>query len=213
MISKQFKIIALLLINALTASGQHFVGFKNSYAFNDIASMPSIGSKLITTAFNPAIAYNYTHRSFAALQAELALVSKGYEIEADTARKTNPVRHHITSIELPLATQLFLKFGVFRPYFTGGVTVGYITKRSIDSLGVTRKYVFDQYDRRFEYGLTIGLGTGIKIDRFELQIEGRYLYNFSFLRQPVITGRSNQYLNSTRLAISMCVLYRFAQAR
>lgn len=210
------KYCSLLLTLVLSTSSlwsQHFIGIKNTYSLNDISAVPTLGSKAISSAFNPALVYNYTHRKNAAVQVELAFVNKGYELKPDTAKGTPAIRHNITSVELPLMTQLFLPFGMFRPYFAGGVTIGYITKRTVDSLDHSWTYVFDKYDRRFEYGLAVGLGTGIRVNRFELQVEGLYHYNFSFLRTPVIVGKPNQYINSTRMAISVSLLYRFAERK
>jgi hypothetical protein len=109
--------------------------------------------------------------------------------------------------------QGFMRFGAFRPYVTGGVIVGYILDRNTQVDGEeSQAYIFDEYDRRFEYGITGGGGLGVAISRFEIQAECRYHFNFSFLRNPTIPGNvGNRYLNTTQLMFSVSLLYRLSK--
>jgi hypothetical protein len=90
--------------------------------------------------------------------------------------------------------------------------VGYILSRTSQTKGEDRKeYVFDEYDRRIEYGIAGGAGLGLRLASFELQAEWRYIYNFSFLHDPIIPERRTQSLNTTRMEISLSLLYRFGK--
>ncbi|MDR1886636.1 MAG: PorT family protein [Prevotellaceae bacterium] len=191
---------------------QHYVGIKGAQGINSVSSLPVFDRRNLTT-FSPGILYRYEHKKYAALQIEANYISKGYIRTPDTISMTPETTNRITSFELPLMAQGFVRLGAFRPYLTGGVFVGYILERSVQVTGEeSRKYVFDEYDRRFEYGLAGGGGLGVKISGFEIQAEGRYHYSFSFLRNPAIPGnRSNMYINTTQIMISVSLLYRLSK--
>jgi hypothetical protein len=190
---------------------QHYVGLKGSYGFNSVSALPDFDKRALKT-FSPGILYRYEHKKYAAFQIETNYIYKGYIKETDTISMTPEITHRITSFELPLMAQGFVRFGPFRPYVTGGVVVGYILDRSEQETGKElQKYVFDEYDRRFEYGITGGGGLGIQLYRFEIQAECRYQYNFSFLRNPVIPGQGNVYINTTQLMFSVSLLYRLSK--
>jgi hypothetical protein len=190
---------------------QHYVGIKGSHGFNSVSALPDFDKRVLKT-FSPGILYRYEHQKYAAIQVEANYIYKGYIKEIDTIAMTPETTNKITSFELPLMAQGFMRFGAFRPYLTGGVIVGYILDRSEQVTGEeSKKYVFDEYDKKFEYGLTGGGGLGIQIYRFEIQAECRYHYNFSFLRNPVIPNRGNRYINTTQLMVSVSLLYRFSK--
>jgi hypothetical protein len=177
-----------------------------------VSALPDFDKRTLQT-FNPGILYRYEHKKYAALQIEANYIFKGYIKDIDTVAMTPETTNRITSFELPLMAQGFIRLGAFRPYLTGGVVVGYILERSTQVTGEeSQKYVFDEYDRKFEYGLEGGGGLGIQVYRFEVQAECRYHYNFSFLRNPVIpTNRGNRYINTTQLMFSVSLLYRLSK--
>jgi hypothetical protein len=190
---------------------QHYVGIKGSQGFNSISALPDFNKRALKT-FNPGILYRYEHKKYAALQVETNYIYKGYIKEIDTISMTPETTYRITSFELPLMVQGLVRFGPFRPYVTGGVVVGYILDRSVQETGKeSQKYVYDEYDRKFEYGIIGGGGLGFQIARFEIQAECRYHYNFSFLRSPVIPTKSNVYINTTQLMFSVSLLYRLSK--
>jgi hypothetical protein len=190
---------------------QHYVGIKASQGYNSVSALPDFDKRNLKT-FSPGILYRYEHKKYLAIQVELNYLNKGYIKEVDTILMLPEITHRITSIELPLMAQGFIKFGPFRPYLTGGVIAGYILDRTQETEGQTEKYPFDEYDRKFEYGLAGGGGLGVHIYKFEIQAECRYHYNFSFLRNPVIpTNRGNRYINTTQLMFSVSLLYRLSK--
>jgi hypothetical protein len=200
----------IMLLPAMVCS-QHYVGIKGSQGYNSVSALPYF-EKQSLPAFSPGILYRYEHIKYAALQIEANYINKGYIKSVDTISMTPEITNRITSFELPLMAQGFIRLGPFRPYATGGVVVGYVLDRSTQVTGEkSQKYVFDEYDRRFEYGITGGGGLGIEIYRFEIQAECRYHYNFSFLRNPVIPERRNSYINSTQLMFSVSLLYRLSK--
>jgi hypothetical protein len=202
----------LILLISTGVYAQHYVGIKGSMGFNSVSALPDFDKKNLKT-YSPGILYRYEHKKYAALQIETNYINKGYIKKIDTVSMTPETTYRISSFELPLMTQGFIRLGHFRPYVTGGVIIGYILDRSNQVTGdKSQKYIFDEYDRRFEYGLAGGGGLGIAIDKFEIQAECRYHYNFSFLRNPVIpANRANRYINSTQLMISLSLLYRLSK--
>ncbi|MDR2425070.1 MAG: PorT family protein [Prevotellaceae bacterium] len=202
-----FSFILFLLLSTDVAA-QHYVGMKGAQGVASISALPNFRQKKLYT-FSPGIFYRYEHFKYAAIQIEANYVNKGYIRDIDTVMITPETAERITSFELPLMAQGFIRMGIFRPYLTGGVTFGYILNRTTQIKGESRhEYVYDEYDRRFEYGIAGGGGTGIKISKFELQLEARYIYHFSFLRNPVIVNRRNNYLNSTQFMFSASLMYR-----
>jgi hypothetical protein len=191
---------------------QHYVGVKGSQGFNSVSALPDFDKRALQT-FSPGILYRYEHKKYAAIQVETNYIYKGYIKEIDTIAMTPEITNRITSFELPLMAQGFVRLGAFRPYLTGGVIFGYILDRSTQETGKeSQKYVYDEYDRRFEYGITGGGGLGIQVYRFEIQTECRYIFNFSFLRNPVIPNSGgNRYINTTQLMFSVSLLYRLSK--
>jgi hypothetical protein len=201
----------LILLISTVVEAQHYVGIKGSQGFNSVSALPNF-DKLKLKTFSPGILYRYEHKKYAALQIETNYINKGYIKKTDTIAMTPETTYRITSFELPLMAQGFVRFGAFRPYITGGVIAGYIVERSVQETGEKlQDYTFDEYDKRFEYGLAGGGGLGIAIYRFEIQAECRYHYNFSFLRSPIIPEKRNNYLNSTQLMFSLSLLYRLSR--
>jgi hypothetical protein len=201
----------LIMLFSANISAQHYVGVKGSQGFSSVAALPKF-DKHSLPAFSPGILYRYEHQKYAALQIEANYINKGYIKDIDTISMTPEITNRIASLEIPLMAQGFVRLGPFRPYLTGGAVFGYILDRSTQIKGEnSEKYVFDEYDRRFEYGITGGGGLGIKISRFEIQAECRYHYSFSFLRNPIIPEKSNTYFNSTQLMFSVSLLYRLTE--
>jgi hypothetical protein len=199
-----------MLVSTMVYS-QHYVGIKGSQGYNSVSALPDF-NKTVLPAFSPGILYRYEHKKYAALQIEANYLNKGYINDMDTISMTPKITNRITSFELPLMAQGFMRFGPFRPYVTGGVIVGYILDRSTQVDGEeSQAYIFDEYDRRFEYGITGGGGLGIAISRFEIQAECRYHFNFSFLRNPIIPGYRARYINTTQLMFSVSLLYRLSK--
>ncbi|MDR2027869.1 MAG: PorT family protein [Prevotellaceae bacterium] len=206
-------IICFCLVTLISTDirAQHYVGVKGSQGYNSVSALPDFDKRSLQT-FSPGILYRYEHKKYTAIQVEFNYINKGY-IRTDTISVTPDVTHRISSVELPLMAQGLIRLGPFRPYITGGVIVGYILDRTEQETGKElQQHVFDEYDKRFEYGLAGGGGLGIAIYKFEIQAECRYHYNFSFLRNPVIPGnRSNSYINSTQLMFSVSLLYRLSK--
>lgn len=209
-------VVFCLFIVCNPTFAQHYVGVKGILGYNGVDALPSFERTTLQT-FSPGILYRYEHKKYAALQIEANYINKGYVMELDTARGTPEIRHKITSFELPLMAQGFIRLGAFRPYLTGGFVLGYILERKVEQMesdygslfpAGSFNYHFDDHDRRFEYGIAGGGGLGVRISRFEIQAECRYHYNFSFLRNPVIKGEPNQYLNSTQLVFSLALMYK-----
>lgn len=206
-----FLIISLCIYN--TANAQHYVGVKDAYGIMGLSSTPSLRSKSINTTLNPGLVYRYEHKKNFAIQTELNLINKGYKF-VDTATITTPRPDstiHISSFEIPLLAQVFVRWGWFRPYITGGAFAGFITKRQ-KQIGDGSKKDFDKngYERTFEYGIIGGAGMAFTVSRFELQAEWRYQYAFSFLQDPHINGQS-LYMNPTQMMISLTLFYRLGK--
>jgi hypothetical protein len=199
------------MLISTSAYAQHYVGVKGSYGHNSVNALPNFDKRTLKT-FSPGILYRYEHKKYAALQVETNYINKGYIKAVDTILGTPETTNRITAFELPLMAQGFVRLKAFRPYLTGGVVIGYILDRNVQVTGEElQAYVYDEYDRRFEYGLAGGGGLGIKIYRFEIQAECRYHYCFSFLRNPIIPEVANRYISSTQLMFSVSLLYRLSK--
>jgi len=204
---KSVGVFVFISIATLT-NAQHYLGIKGSQGFSSVDALPKF-DRIQLSSFSPGLIYRFEHKKYAAIQIEANYMNKGYIKSIDTIAITPETTFKITSFELPIMAQGFVRIGPFRPYLTGGAVFGYILNRKVQEKGQAQQdYVFDEYDRRFEYGIAGGGGLGLKISRFELQAEGRYHYNFSFLRDPVIPNNRNTYFNSTQLMFSISLLYR-----
>ena len=212
--------IVLLLSTVSTATlAQHYVGVKNALGLNNLSVSPRFETENYVTPFNPGLVYRYDNTGNTAVQAELNRITKGYIRKADTVVMPFETTDKISSWQFSLTTQLFLRAGIFRPYVTGGGVLGYITDREIkvenDDFAA---YQYGDNDRRFVYGIAGGAGVGVTVfERFEIQGEWRFHYDFSYLRDPIIpsndgTGRnvvSSQ--NTTQMMISVSLMYRLSK--
>jgi hypothetical protein len=204
-------LIACTVVCFATGAGaQSHVGAKAAFGLTSVDAVPDFKKRGLPAFISPGLFYRYEHKEFAAIQVEANYIRKGFVRETDTATMTPEITERITAFELPLMAQGFVRLGVFRPYLTGGATVGYILSRSSQLQGASAPtpHTFGEYDRRFEYGIAGGGGVGITIASFEIQAEARYHYNFSFLRDPIIPGQNNAYLNSTQLMLSLSISYK-----
>jgi hypothetical protein len=204
-------IIACTAVCFTTGAGaQSHVGVKTAFGLTSVDALPDFKKRSLSTYINPGLYYRYEHKEFAAIQVEANYIRKGFIRETDTATMTPEITERITAFELPLMAQGFVRLGIFRPYLTGGVTAGYILSRSSQVQGTTTStpHLFNEYDRRFEYGISGGGGVGITIASFEIQAEARFHYNFSFLKDPIIPNQNNSYLNSTQLMLSLSISYK-----
>lgn len=223
---KKIILSLLFIIGVLSSEAQHYFGLKNAYAITNIDSKMRTGP--LSSTFNPGVIYQYKHKKYFAIQLEFNYIQKGYEekneiketpnldeynMNMESILVTEPLRinHKINSLELPLMAQGFIQIGPVRPYVTAGATLGYILSRATEEKGVSVDYVFGEYDRRLEYGIAGGAGMGVRVNRFELQMEWRYHYNFSFLKNPMIEGRIPDYLNSVQMIMSIGLMYRFGK--
>ena len=204
----------MLIISAtITAYSQHYVGVKNAYGITGVMDDPDINSKTINSTFNPGIVHRYEHKNYFAIQTEFNHISKGFhrlDINKETGEVLSDTTHKISAFQLPFTTQIFYRFGWFRPYVAGGAYLGYISNRKVEYENISKDYIWDNNDKRFEYGIIGGAGMAFTISRFELQAEWRYEFSFSFLRKPHINGIS-QYLNSNQMMISLTLLYRLGK--
>jgi hypothetical protein len=204
---KLAPITVICLLLPFIAGAQHYVGIKFAEGATNVSVVPDFERSNLLR-FSGGALYRYEHKKYAAIQIELNYINKGYIKDLDTLTMAPAVTSRISSIELPVMAQGFIRMGIFRPYITGGATFGYILSRSEQTDGESEQpHVYDEYDRRFEYGIAGGGGLGVKISRFELQAEVRYHYNFSFLRNPIIPNSRNTYYNSTQLMFSVSLLY------
>ncbi|MDR0560289.1 MAG: PorT family protein [Prevotellaceae bacterium] len=204
------KSVCLLLFAVFSTCSfaQHYIGVKGALGYSSIYAIPDFKKRDLQT-LNYGLLYRYEHAGYAALQIETNYINKGFIREIDTITMTPETTERITSFELPVMAQGFIRLGIFRPYLTGGVTAGYILQRKVQEKGRKQTdYEYDEYDRRFEYGIAGGGGLGITVSRVEIQTELRYSFNFSFLRTPVIFGQTNKYLNPTQFTVSVSLLYR-----
>lgn len=205
---KKTILLLILTITAMTVKpvqtnaregDEHLLGVK--YAFNLSGVMfdpPTMGGKFKPAPLNVSLLYTYYssmwgRMPYFGLQTGLKY---GQEAVQLTLGETEKVENY-NIIELPLISQFRYTLGKIRFLFNIG---GYGAYR----LAIDREGGFDEYDIRYDYGLTGGGGVGFIFRPFELQVECNYKYGFGDLYKNNKYGDERWiYSNTQHIMISV----------
>lgn len=202
---KKFVCIALALMGALSASGQHYVGVKGGYgaAYGRFHPKPD-KSGLTWGKYTGGVMWKYysDQQVIGGVSVELEYQMRGYNLldgvgEISDQTKYTAQTRTVNSITMPLIWQphLYIINRRVRLFLNAGVTLSY--NLGLGDTFTNSDYGFDTdgnrtvthetvpytmqtaRDVRWNYGWLGGFGIGVLIDRWEVFAEGRYYYGMS----------------------------------
>lgn len=200
--------IVLILLGALSASGQHYVGVKGGYgAAHGRIYPPPERSGLMWNKTTAGLVWKYfsPQQVVGGVSAEIEFQQRGYSIYKGTGAVTgegdyNGRMRTVSSITVPLMWQphLYMINRRVRFFVSAGVTFSY-------NLGLGDKLTTTKYDWnsntmthtptsttepyemqtardvRWNYGWLGGVGLSVLAGRWEIFAEGRYYYGMADL--------------------------------
>lgn len=168
---KRFLMVIALCVmtfwSAQTSEARGF-GITGGASFLDIKSVGS-GS---FTGYHAGITYKFDLPFGFAIQPSVLYHMKGSVVE-DAYQNGTPLDLNTGYIEVPLSIQWGPDLILFRPFLDVAPFVGYGLNNNISGDNIVAENFWDGLNR-----LEYGLGLGIGLDVWKLQIIGRYNWNF-----------------------------------
>lgn len=182
----------------------HYIGVRGGYSSSTVKFTPYRGETSSVSGVDFGLSYKVYTPEFMGMQAELNYTADGYKL-IDTT-------YHSQTVELPVMTQGFLRFGGFRAFINAGAFVSYTLNREVtkpNAAGVeeTSSYTFTNRDNRFGYGVLGGGGIAYQLGRVELQVDARYQFGLGFISKPRYHSERTYYGNSNRMVFSVALFY------
>ena len=195
------------------APAQSLVGVRGGYVLSNVGFQPEAYPEGIQTAQYFSLRFTHYHSMWNTIHVF------GIQTGIDYAEQgfTLPIYNETTRykvLELPVISQFHIDFWKMRLLVNLGGFVGYrlsATLQTPDDNGVllTKDYVFDCYDKRFDYGFIGGGGLAFRLKPFEIHAECNYQYSLSMLYNPKkYSNTSLLYVYPKQLIFSLSLYYQ-----
>ncbi|MDR2682732.1 MAG: PorT family protein [Dysgonamonadaceae bacterium] len=191
------SIVFLLLLTGIVRS--QTTEFKPEWAFgvNAGATLSRVGflprvSQTFLLQETGGLTARYISEKSCGIQVELNYSLRGWKEQADAVSQFNRYTRSLAYVELPVLTHFYFDLGKrARVVLNLGPQIGYNTgekvleKELVTPPGATEptipRYYDDDYtvQRKFDYGITGGLGLEIRTGIGNFLLEGRYYFGLS----------------------------------
>jgi hypothetical protein len=203
----------LLCLLPTLAPAQNLVGIKGGYVLSNVGFQPDAYPEGIKTAQYVSLRYTHYHSmwntiSIFGLQLGLDYAEQGFSLPM----YQETMRYKV--VELPVISQFHIDFWKMRLLVNVGGFLGYrfgatIQKPDANGVLVTGDYVYDCYDKQFDYGFIGGGGLAFKIKPFEIHAECNYQHSLSMLYNPrKYSNTSLLYVYPKQLIFSLSLYYQ-----
>ena len=177
------RFIMVIALCVMTFWGSNTSIAKSGFGLTGGASFVGMNeaSSGLTTGYHAGITYKIALPYGFAIQPSLMYHMKGSQVEDAYANGT-PLEFRTGYVELPVSFQWGPDLILFRPFLDVTPFVGYAVNNSLSGYSLIKNAVtrtYNQWDgmNRLEYGLGVGIG----LDVWRLQVIGRYNWNFGTL--------------------------------
>lgn len=165
-------------IDSVSVKKEHLIGVKYGFAISGVSFTPDYKPKNIKSPLNLSLLYTFYHPlwhlNYFGLQTGVKYGTQGLTTEY----APEYLNQTITTIEIPFVSAFKVDVGdYFRILLNVGCFGGY-------RLLTDKEDGFDEYDRRWDYGLVGGGGIALKLHPVEIHIDCSYQYSFSWLYAP-----------------------------
>jgi len=222
---RALTLLVVSLLCALPLKAQHLIGVRSGYAISGTHFKFSNDELNIGTPINFSLLYTYYHGMWGrnhcfGLQTGINYAEQGFiATYPKYPDYTETTRYRV--IEVPFVSQFHIDFWKMRLLINMGGFAGYRLSATEefpqdinDPFGtiINRKYIFDCYDKRIDYGFIGGGGLAFKMAPMELQLECNYQYSLSMLYNP--KKMSNLYYLYTyphQLVFSLALFFQLSK--
>ena len=185
-------VVFLLVMNVIRSQT---VDFRPEWAFgvnagvtmSRVGLLPRIPQMLLVQEIG-GLTVRYISEKNCGIWVELNYSMRGWKEEQDTVSHFNRYSRSLSYLELPVLTHFYIDLGKWaRMVFNLGPQVSYnigervLEKEIVTSHDDTPLYYDEEYkvQRRFDYGITGGLGLEVRTGIGSFILEGRYYYGLS----------------------------------
>jgi len=189
-----FLTFLLGLLCYIPSNAQHMIGVRGGYALSGIDYQFNSDPKNITTPINFSLLYTYYHPlwdlfPFFGFQTGISFSEQGFSMPNDYFYEELYDITRYRTVSIPVISQFHIDFWNMRLLVNIGAFGGYRLSAKewlYTSSGekITRDYLYDCYDTRFDYGFIGGGGLAYKMKPVEIQFECNYQYSLSMLYHP-----------------------------
>lgn len=188
-------------------STKRYFGVNYGYGISGITFQPRLDQKSYSGSYTGGLTFKYMGEKYLAFQAELNYTHRGFKMKEE-----NPliVPRTYNSIMLPMMGQGVITYKRASVLINLGCYASYMlnSKYQAGSTASNGEFEFlNRRDRRYEFGVLGGLGLGLKLNPFMLQIESRYYYGLTNLYNPDYTNNRPYSSRQYQLQVSAALLY------
>jgi hypothetical protein len=184
-------------------------GLNAGATLSSVSFTPSVPQSMLLQESGGLVARYISEKNFG-IQVELNYSLRGWKEQTDTVSHLNKYSRRLAYIELPLMTHFYYDLGKrARFVFNVGPQIGYNIgekelERKIDKDSETPLYYDQKVQRKFDYGITGGLGLEIRTGIGNFILEGRYYYGLSDIFN---NSRGDQFQSSHNQVIGVKLAY------
>lgn len=213
MIKKSLTV--LLIIFAISANSQTYVGVKGGYTMSDIAFSPVQNTRvLFADGFDYGMVFKYFNLKYFGFQAELYMVNRGYRKPIDLAELGDTLYKRVnTYIELPIFMQVRFNLKLFTIHLNAGPYIAYLIQaregnNSSGDYQMNKISINILRDNRIDYGLIGGVGLSRDFRWGSLYAEGRVGYGYGDMQKHTYPNMPKQ-SKAVFQSINIGYLYHF----
>ncbi|WP_320051546.1 outer membrane beta-barrel protein [uncultured Acetobacteroides sp.] len=188
---------------------KRYLGINFGYGMSGVMFQPDLKQTSYAGSYSGGLSFRYVGEKYMSFQAELNYTHRGYkkpEIGDSIYTRT------YNSIMLPIMAQGNVTYKRVSVLLNLGCYVNYMldSKDQIKTKGITYKNDYEFFlkrDRRYEFGVLGGVGLGLKLNPFMLQVESRYYYGLTNLYNPDYTNNRPYGSRQFQLQFSAALFY------
>ncbi len=187
----------LTCLQTFYLSANHYVGLRGGAGISMVYFTPGQNQELILLPIHAGVVYKYLPtlesrglvsgwERYLGVTAELNFMQKGF-----TFKDTIDKKHFSSFIELPVLAHGRIPLGKYVELTVmGGLYVGYYMKNVLsytyNDIAVSETFQYTN-NKNWEYGGGGGLGLNIKINRFQIMWDVRFMSSFAYLFKQELT--------------------------
>ena len=210
--NKRLLCLLLCLLPTLVCA-QNLIGVRGGYVLSNVNFKPEAYPEGLQTAQYFSLRFTHYHAMWNTihifgLQVGLDYAEQGFSLPM----YQETTRYKV--IEVPVISQFHLDFWKMRLLLNLGGFVGYRLSATLQAPNdkgvlVSGDYVFNCYDKRFDYGFIGGGGLAFRLKAFEIHAECNYQHSLSMLYNPrKYSNTSLLYVYPNQLIFSLSLFYQ-----
>lgn len=197
------------------------VGMHGGMSLSKVSFYPEVPQQFLKGMLM-GLSFRYAEERHVGLLAELNIEQRGWKEDFKEANALFEYQRRLTYIELPVMTHIFFGSRVVKCFFNLGPELGYMigdnisanfdytNPRELEGFPLKRRATEEmsmKISRRFDYGITAGVGMEFVIRRrHSIMVEGRYYYGLGSIYP---TSKKDVFSASRGSSIQVTLGYMF----